>query len=105
MIVQCKAFGSQVGPNVLRELEGVLHAEHVDVGLLVASNGFTHETISRAAASTCALVLVHLTPEGSSWMAATVSANRTCRELLGAEYCRITTFELMTNYNLNKREF
>ncbi|KAI5122004.1 hypothetical protein M0805_001836 [Coniferiporia weirii] len=72
VVAQCKAERKKLGPNYVRELEGVLHRQQhlhdTDAGrsavstvaLLVSESAFTKATLLRAMSSTLPLLLLHL---------------------------------------------
>jgi hypothetical protein len=88
IIIQCKGEIKQIGPNILRELEGTLRAEEeykmgstelkgleegverysneLDgqpcVAMLVCQSGFSPATLRRAFNSECPTALMHLSP-------------------------------------------
>lgn len=70
IIAQCKAEKKKMGPNYVRELEGVMHAQMLRPGhsryptaaLLVSESSFTRATTLRALSSPIPLLLVHLPP-------------------------------------------
>jgi Required for respiratory growth protein 7 len=66
---QCKAEKKKMGPNYVRELEGVLGRHNSQpgqdpaVGLLISESAFTRSTTLRAFSSQIPLFLLHLPPE------------------------------------------
>src|SRR5438093_3412617 len=40
-IIQCKRFSSTVGVSVVRDLYGVVHAEHANKGILITTSSFS----------------------------------------------------------------
>lgn len=68
---QCKAEKKKMGPNYVRELEGVLSRHNSQpgrdpsVGLLISESAFTRSTVLRAFSSQIPLFLLHLPPEPS----------------------------------------
>lgn len=65
---QCKAEKKRMGPNYVRELEGVLGRHNSQpgrdpaVGLLISQSAFTRSTVLRAFSSHIPLFLLHLPP-------------------------------------------
>lgn len=62
---QCKAEKKKMGPNYVREMEGVLHRHFATpdqpvVALLVSQSAFTRSTILRAFSSSIPFFLLHL---------------------------------------------
>ncbi|KAF8488080.1 hypothetical protein JB92DRAFT_3130192 [Gautieria morchelliformis] len=66
---QCKAEKKKMGPNYVREMEGVLGRHNTQerrdpvVGLLVSQSAFTRSTVLRAFSSRIPLFLLHIPPE------------------------------------------
>ena len=73
---QCKAEKKKMGPNYVRELEGVLGRHNTQpgrspaVGLLISESAFTRSTVLRAFSSQIPLFLLHLPPEPDQQRAA-----------------------------------
>jgi len=83
ILAQCKAEEKKLGPNYIRELEGVLHTDALHaagqssgsspaivhppvVGLMISQSPFTKASLMRAMASPLPFMLLHLPPvEGS----------------------------------------
>ena len=74
VLAQCKAERKKLGPNYVREMEGVLHrhifstgkpsAEAQVVALVVSESSFTKAAVLRALSSSVPFLLVHLPPVG-----------------------------------------
>ncbi|TDL24611.1 hypothetical protein BD410DRAFT_719125 [Rickenella mellea] len=76
ILAQCKAEKKRMGPNYVREIEGVLHRyahtskpespseypSHPTVGLLISESEFTKSTIVQALSSPIPLLIIHLPP-------------------------------------------
>ncbi|TFK47580.1 hypothetical protein OE88DRAFT_1665786 [Heliocybe sulcata] len=66
VIAQCKAEKKKMGPNYVRELEGVMHrdlteeAPYAAVALLISESAFTASTLRLAQSSKIPLLLLHL---------------------------------------------
>jgi hypothetical protein len=66
VIAQCKAEKKKIGPNYVREMEGVLHRFNADasktdtVGLFISMSPFSKLTVQRAQSSSLPLALLHM---------------------------------------------
>ncbi|RDB30439.1 hypothetical protein Hypma_007318 [Hypsizygus marmoreus] len=108
VLAQCKAEKKKMGPNFVREMEGVLHryislSAHTPttlpsfssnqfplVALLISESAFTKSTILRAQSSPVPFFLLHLppvSPDEQGWIGAAVwnPALAGTRGLLGGE--------------------
>lgn len=69
VLAQCKAESKKMGPNYVREMEGVLSRHHHNnhtleptVALLVSQSPFTKSTLLRVTSSPTPFLLIHLPP-------------------------------------------
>ncbi|KAF5366210.1 hypothetical protein D9758_005721 [Tetrapyrgos nigripes] len=71
VVAQCKAEKKPIGPNYLRELEGVLYwhstrdsstGNHPLMGVFLSQSHYTGSTLTRAMESDMPLLLVHIPP-------------------------------------------
>ncbi|EPQ53458.1 hypothetical protein GLOTRDRAFT_139694 [Gloeophyllum trabeum ATCC 11539] len=66
VLAQCKAEKKKMGPNYVREMEGVMSRQRTDaaVALLISESAFTAATLLRANSSSVPFFLLHFPAEG-----------------------------------------